>query len=152
MKVSGRVLLLVAAGCSAFVAVLHLAIAVFGPAWYRFFGAPSLARQIEAGAALGPVLMTLAVAAVFIVWTCYALSGAGALRRLPKLKVALYAIAAIYLLRGLQVVPEVVALARGAIPWRFAVFSTFSALAGAAYLLGVMRMGRSGGAPEVHPR
>jgi len=142
MKIQGRSLLLVAAGCSAAVALLHVAILVAGPPWYRWFGAPSLAARIEAGAALVPVLMTVAVAAVFAVWTCYALSGAGAIRRLPLLRAALFTIAAIYLLRGVQVVPEAVAVARGAIPLRFAVFSAFSAFAGVVYLWGVLRTGR----------
>ncbi|HXY68913.1 MAG TPA: hypothetical protein VEH62_05655 [Gemmatimonadales bacterium] len=148
MKVPGRILLLVAAGCSAAVALLHVAIAVFGPPWYRWFGAPSLAARIEAGAALVPVLLTVAVAALFVVWACYALSGAGAIRRLPLLRAVLFTIAAIYLLRGIQVVPEAIAVARGAIPVRFAMFSAFSALAGAVYLWGVVRIGRQGRSPE----
>ena len=150
MKVSGRVLLLVAAGCSSFVAVLHVAIAVAGPAWYRYFGAPSLAARIEAGAPLVPTMMALALAAVFVLWACYALSGAGAILRLPLLRVALFVIAGVYLLRGLQVVLEVVGVARGALPARYAVFSAFSAFAGVAYLLGVIRLGRSVGAPPAH--
>lgn len=148
MKVPGRVLLLVATGCSAFVAVLHVSIAVAGPAWYRYFGAPSLAAEIEAGKPLVPTILALAVAAVFVVWASYALSGAGAIRRLPLLRVALFAIAGVYLLRGVQVVPEVMGVARGAIPGRFPVFSAFSVFAGVAYLLGVIRLGRSGGAPR----
>ena len=148
MKAPGRTLLLVAAGCSAAVTLLHLAIAVFGPAWYRYFGAPSLAARIEAGAALMPILLTVAVAAVFAVWACYALSGAGAIRRLPLLRTALFTIAGIYLLRGLQVVPETIAVARGAIPARFAAFSAFSAFAGIVYLWGVLLIGRSGRNPE----
>jgi hypothetical protein len=147
VKVPGRVLLLVAAGCSGFVAVLHVSIAIAGPAWYRYFGAPSLAAQIEAGAPLVPTLLALAVAAVFVLWACYALSGAGAIRHLPLLRTALFVIAAVYLLRGVQVVPEVAGAARGAIPGRFPVFSAFSAFAGAVYLFGVLRLGRSGGAP-----
>lgn len=149
MKVPGRVLLLVAAGCSVWVAVLHVSIAVAGPAWYRYFGAPSLAARIEAGEPLVPTLLALAVAAVFVLWACYALSGAGAIRRLPLLRTALFVIAAVYLLRGLQVVPEVAGVARGALPGRFVVFSAFSAFAGVAYLLGVIRLGRSSSAPRM---
>ena len=150
MRVPGRMLLLVAAGCSTAVALLRVGIAVFGPPWYRYFGAPSLAERIEAGAALVPVLMTVAVAALFAVCACYALSGAGAVRRLPLLRAVLYTIGAVYLLRGVQVVPEVLAAARGAIPGRFAVFSAFSAFAGLAYLVGVIRTRRAGGAPPSH--
>ncbi len=148
MKGPGRILLLVAAGCSLFVAVLHVSIAIAGPAWYRYFGAPSLAARIEAGAPLVPTLLALAVAAVFVLWACYALSGAGAIRHLPLLRTALFVIAAVYLLRGLQVVPEVGRVARGALPGRYAVFSAFSACAGVVYLLGVIRLGRTGSAPS----
>jgi len=147
MKLPGRVLLLVAAGCSFWVTVVHLGIATFGPSWYRWFGAPSLAKRIEQGAALGPTLMTLGVAALFAVWACYALAGAGAIRRLPLLRIGLFVIAAIYLLRGVQVVPEVVGLARGVVPARFVAFSAFSAFAGVVYLLGVLRLGRAGSPP-----
>lgn len=148
MRSPGRVLLLVAAGCSAAVALLHLAILIMGPPWYRWFGAPSLAAQIERGSVSGPVLLTLAVAAVFVVWAGYALSGAGVVRRLPLLRTGLYAIAAIYLLRGVQVVLEVPAAAQGRVPARFAVFSAFSALAGAMYLAGAIRRGQAGRPPS----
>ena len=150
MRAPGRVLLLVAAGCSAAVALLHVAILLVGPPWYRWFGAPSLARQIESGSTVGPTLLTLGVAAVFVVWAGYGLSGAGVLRRFPLLRVGLYTIAGIYLLRGLQVVLEVPAAAHGKIPARFAVFSAFSALAGVMYLLGAIRRGRSGQPPATH--
>lgn len=48
-----------------------------------------------------PTLFALAIASVLLVWACYALSGAGAIRRLPLLKPVLCAITVIYLLRGL---------------------------------------------------
>jgi hypothetical protein len=143
MKLSERVLLLVAAGCSAFVAVLHVGIVVGGPTWYRWFGAPSLAAKVEAGAPLVPTAMAFAVTLIFAIWACYALSGAGAMRRLPLLRAGLFVIAGIYLLRGLQVVPEVFNVSRGLIPLRYAVFSSFSAIAGVLYLLGVLRLGRA---------
>ena len=150
MKAPGRILLLVAAGSSAAVALLHLAILVMGPPWYRWFGARSLAAQIEGGSVLGPVLLTVAVAAVFVVWAGYGLSGAGVVRRLPLLRIGLYTIAVIYLLRGFQVVLEVPAAAQGKLPARFAVFSAYSALAGILYLLGAIRRGRSGRTPTAH--
>ena len=142
MRTPGRVPLLVAAGCSAAVAAVHVAILLMGPPWYRWFGAPSLADQIESGAVLGPTLLTLAVVAVLVVWAGYGLSGAGVIRRLPLLRAGLYTIAAIYLLRGLPVVPEVWAAAHGKLPARLPTFSAFSALAGVAYLLGALRSGR----------
>jgi len=143
VRTPGRVPLLVAAGCSAAVALLHVGILLMGPPWYRWFGAPSLADQIEKGSALVPTAMTLVVAAVFVVWAAYGLSGAGVIRRLPLLRVGLYVIAAIYVLRGLQVVLEVPAAVQGRVPARFAVFSAFAAFAGVAYLVGTIRSGRA---------
>lgn len=55
-----------------------------------------LAQQ---GAAL-PYVVTLITAGFFLVFGLYALSGAGALRRLPLLRPVLILIAAIYLLRA----------------------------------------------------
>ena len=142
-RIPDRTLLLVAAACSAAVTLLHLGIAVGGPPWYRWFGAPGLAARIESGSALVPVLLTVAVAALFAVWACYALSGAGVIRRLPLLRIGLFAIAGIYLLRGIPVVPELLALARGAFPLRYAVFSAFSLFAGVVYLWGGLRIRRA---------
>ncbi len=147
MKTPGRALLLVAAGCSATVAALHVAILLMGPPWYRWFGAPSLADQIESGAGFGPMVLTLAVAALFVIWAGYGFSGAGVIRPLPLLRVALYVIAAVYLLRGLPVVLEVGAAVRGKVPARNPVFSAFSAISGLAYLLGALRSRHAGTAP-----
>jgi hypothetical protein len=110
----------------------------------------TLADQIENGSALVPTLLTLAVAAVFVVWAGYGLSGAGVIRRLPLLRVGPYVIAAIHVLRGIQVVPEVPAAVQGKLPARFPIFSAFAVLAGAAYPLGAIRSGRSGRTQSAH--
>jgi hypothetical protein len=97
--------LLAAAACNALAALIHVAAIAFGPAWYRFFGA---GPQIAAMAARGhwyPATMALAIAAMLSVWAAYALSGAGAIRRLPLLRTALVVITAVYLLRGLLFMP-----------------------------------------------
>ena len=92
--------LLTAAILNALVAVLHVACAAFGASWYRFFGAgEEMARMAEAGRWY-PAVLTLGIAAVFGAWSLYALSGAGVIRRLPLLRIALCLITAIYLLRG----------------------------------------------------
>ncbi|ODU16667.1 MULTISPECIES: hypothetical protein [Variovorax] len=96
--------LLVGAGLSAIAALLHICIIFSGPAWYRFFGA---GERMAAGAAAGhlyPALVTLLIACMLGVWAAYALSGAGVLQPLPLLALALPAITAVYLLRGLVVV------------------------------------------------
>lgn len=92
--------LLTAAVLNALVALLHVGCVIFGASWYRFFGAgEEMARTAEAGRWY-PAVLTLGIAAVFGAWSLYALSGAGVIRRLPLLRIALCFITAIYLLRG----------------------------------------------------
>jgi hypothetical protein len=97
--------LVAGAGLSAAAAVLHLAVIAGGPAWYRFFGAgEQMARMAERGH-LYPPLITTGIATVLAVWVACAISGAGLMARLPLLRTALVIITAIYLLRGLLIVP-----------------------------------------------
>lgn len=94
--------LLVAGGTlSALAAVMHLGCIVFGAPWYRFFGAgEQMARMAELGL-WQPTVATLVIASALLVWSLYALSGAGLVRRLPLLRSVLVAITAVYLMRGL---------------------------------------------------
>jgi len=90
---------------SATAAILHLAVIAGGPDWYRFFGAgEGMARMAEQGSAR-PAFITLAIALILAIWAAYAFAGAGLMRRLPLMRTALVAIAAIYLVRGLVLVP-----------------------------------------------
>ncbi len=93
-------LLIFGAILSASAAALHLGCIVFGAAWYRFLGAgEAMAGMAESGH-WHPTLVTLFISAMLLLWSMYALSGAGVLRRLPFLRTALCLIAGIYLLRG----------------------------------------------------
>ncbi len=97
--------LIVGGRLSVVAALLHIGCIVGGPEWYRFFGAgEGMARAAERGE-WHPALITLAIAAVLLIWAAYAFSGAGALPRLPLLRTGLVAIATVYLLRGLMFVP-----------------------------------------------
>ena len=97
---------LVAGGALSMVAsFLHLGCILNGPGWYRFFGAPEpLIRAVENG---DPTLhwMTAGIALILAIWAAYAFAGAGLIRRLPLMRTALVAISAIYLARGLLIVP-----------------------------------------------
>jgi hypothetical protein len=97
---------LVAGGVlSATAAILHVVIIIGGPAWYRFFGAgEDMARAAEQGSST-PALVTAGIAGILLVWAFYAFSGAGIIRRLPLLRTALVLIAAVYLVRGLALLP-----------------------------------------------
>lgn len=100
-------LLLAGGALTAAASLLHLAIIAGGPPWYRFFGAGErMARNAARGSPL-PTLITATIAAVLGVWALYAFSGAGVIRRLPLLRPALAAIAAVYLARGILGIPLV---------------------------------------------
>src|SRR5688500_4078236 len=90
-----------------FASLTHVAIIIGGPDWYRFFGAGErMARQAELGSSY-PAIITAGIATVLALWTLYALSGAGVIRRLPLLRIVLALIASIYLLRGVLGIPLV---------------------------------------------
>ena len=100
--------LLVAGGAlTGVVALLHVGIILGGPGWYRFFGAGERMARLAARGSLYPALVTACIAAVLGVWALYALSGAGAVRRLPFLRPALALIAMVYLARGILGIPAV---------------------------------------------
>lgn len=97
--------LIVAASLSAIASLLHIGIIFGGASWYRFFGAgEKFARAAEARE-IYPAIVTAGIALVLALWAAFALSGAGAIVRLPYLKLALVAISTIYLLRGLAIIP-----------------------------------------------
>ena len=138
MKRPGKRWLIAAALLSAVAAILHLAVIAGGPDWYRFFGAgEGMARLAERGSPK-PALITLAIAAVLAVWSAYALAGAGRIRRLPLMRTALVAISAVYLARGLLLIP---ALAMN--PGRVDAFVLWSSLIvlgyGIVYAVGTFR-------------
>lgn len=85
--------------------LLHVVVIVGGPDWYRFFGAgEELARAAERGS-LMPAVITAGIAAVLFVWALFAFSGAGRIAQVPLLRTGLVAISAIYLARGLLLIP-----------------------------------------------
>ncbi|MGD8564687.1 MAG: hypothetical protein PVG03_19250 [Desulfarculaceae bacterium] len=90
---------------STLAALLHIAIIFGGADWYRYFGAgEEMARMAEQGSWI-PTILTLGIFLILQIWGIYAFSGAGLIRRLPLLKPALVVISAIYLIRGLLLIP-----------------------------------------------
>lgn len=128
--------LLLAAALLSFAIALFQAVLSFSPSLTRFFGAAELAAN--------PLLLlvtSLAATMVFAVFGLYALAGANTIRRLPLLRTGLVAIGVIYALRGLFLLPDLLAMA-GVLPAPEpvppqAVLSSLVALAtGLLYLLG----------------
>ncbi|HST63161.1 MAG TPA: hypothetical protein VLK84_30910 [Longimicrobium sp.] len=89
------------------VSLLHVGIIFGGPDWYRFFGAGERMAWLAARGSPYPAVVTAGIALVLGTWALYALSGAGVIRRLPFVRPALVAIAAIFLARGILGVPLV---------------------------------------------
>ncbi|MDQ3754533.1 MAG: hypothetical protein M3371_07370 [Acidobacteriota bacterium] len=127
------------------VALLHVVIIFIGAPAYRYFGAgEDMATAAEAGLAF-PALLTFVLVAVFAIWGFYGLSGAGVIRRLPLLKIALILIGAVYTLRGVAVFQQLfrIAASSAEVTPREIVFSLFSLIIGLAYLTGTVTNWRS---------
>lgn len=145
-------LLFVAALSSFVIALFHIGILLAGPPGYRYFGAPSLAVQVERGSWVPP-MMCIAVAAILTVWGLYALSGAGRIRPLPLLRTVIAFIGAIYFLRGLLGIPQAIWILQGrnVAPFRYLFFSLVSGVTGVLYLAGLLALlGRRAISAEPH--
>ena len=120
---------------SAAASVLHLAVIAGGPAWYRFFGAgEGMARMAEQGDWRAAAI-TVGIASVLALWAAYAFSGAGLIGRLPLLRTGLVVISAIYLVRGLLLIPALLINQGGVQP--FILWSSLIVLVyGLAYAIG----------------
>ena len=130
--------LVIAGLLSAAAALLHLAVIAGGPDWYRFFGAgEEMARMAEQGR-LTPHIITLGIALLLAIWAAYAFAGAGLVRRLPLMRTALVAISAIYLLRGVVIVPallQVPGMSNSFTLWSSAIVMVYAL----AYAIGTWR-------------
>ena len=130
------------------VALLHVVIIFVGASAYRYFGAgEDMATAAESGSAF-PAVLTLFLVVIFAIWGFYGLSGAGVIRRLPLLKIALILIGAVYTLRGVAVFQQLfqIATSSAEVAPREIVFSLVSLVIGLAYLIGTFASWRSLGA------
>jgi hypothetical protein len=132
--------LLAGAALSAIAALLHLCCIFFGPSWYRFFGAGERMAQLSAAGSIVPTLITAGIAAVLVLWSLYALSGAGVILRLPLIRLALCIITGIYVLRGLAglALAVVAPSERGVAFWCWS--SAICLSIGALYLVGTRQV------------
>ena len=120
---------------SALASLLHIVVIAGGPAWYRFFGAGEAMAMMAEQGSMTPTLLTLGIAAILAIWAAYAFSGAGLLPRLPLLRTGLVVISAIYLFRGLVLVPALALNFGGVTP--FVLWSSLIVLVyGLAYAIG----------------
>lgn len=143
---AGRHWLITGGVLSTLASALHVAVIAGGPEWYRFFGAgEEMARAAESGKIM-PAVVTLCIATLLALWAAYAFAGAGLIRRLPLLRAALVLISAIYMARGLLIVP--VALY---VPYPKEAFDYWSSLIVLAYGL-IHAIGTWRAWPDLAPR
>jgi hypothetical protein len=118
-------------------ALAHLACIAIGAPAYRFMGAGEAMAQAAAAGRMAPTLVTLSISLVLLVWSAYALSGAGLLRGLPLAKPILVVICAVFLLRAFAF-----PLLKPAFPDNSTTFwldsSAVCLLLGALYLYGIL--------------
>jgi len=131
--------LILAAGLSALAAALHVAIVIGGPAWYRYFGADEQLATAAENGQQWPAIITLGIACLLGLWAVYALSGAGVIRPLPFLKLALVIITSVYLLRGLVLVPALLFARSRVTPFVFW-SSVICIVYGVIHLLGLVQI------------
>jgi hypothetical protein len=127
-------------------ALLHIAVLIGGPTWVAFVGAPpAVVESAARGTWLAP-LSTLGIAALLGILGIFALSAAGTLRRFALAAPVLAVFAAIFVVRGLIIVP---ALLEGRVNWSapvdlFIIASSALILAmGLALCLGLFGLYRS---------
>ncbi len=96
-----NVFLIIAGILSALAAILHVGCIYFGASWYRFFGAGEQMAILAEQGSIQPTLVTSGIVVILSVWSLYAFSAAGAIFRLPLMRLALILITLIYLLRGI---------------------------------------------------
>jgi hypothetical protein len=96
-----NVFLIIAGTLSAIVAILHIGCIYFGASWYRFFGAGEKMAVLAERGSIQPTLITSGIVLVLVIWSLYALSGAGLIFRLPLIRLTLVLITLIYLVRGI---------------------------------------------------
>ncbi len=86
-------------------ALIHLGCIFGGAPWYRFLGAGEPMAQLDLAGHWYPKAMASVIAAILSVWSLYALSGAGIIRKLPFVRLVLIGITGVFLIRGLAFVP-----------------------------------------------
>ncbi len=133
--------LLLAAALTLLAALAHLGCIVFGGDWYRFFGAGEQMAQMAEAGHWQPTVVTSGIVLVLLVWTSYALSGAGCIRRLPLLRTGLALIAAILLARALGLVWLMSQFPENSLTF-WLISSGICLLLGVSYLLGLKQQWR----------
>lgn len=133
---------------SAIASILHIAIIIGGPDWYRFFGAGEGMAQLAENGSFHPIISTSIIAFILAIWSLYAFSGAGIIQKLPLLKPVLIFISMIFIVRGIFGIPLVIILDHPYLnelesKMTFMIFSSIISLTlGLFYLKGYIKLKR----------
>jgi hypothetical protein len=96
----GVLFLIVAALISVSTAVAHMSCIFLGPECFSAqMAPPQVVESARNGTWLAPI-GTIFISAIFLIFGLYALSGAGIVRALPLLKLGIYTIATLCIIRG----------------------------------------------------
>jgi len=109
MKI-GNKYLFIGGVLSLIASLLHIAIIIGGPDWYRFFGAGEEMAQLAENKFVYSTAITLSISLVLALWAIYAFSGTGVVRRVPLVRLGLVIISTIYLARGVFGIPLIVTI------------------------------------------
>ncbi|WP_434990549.1 hypothetical protein [Xanthomonas melonis] len=134
-------LLVVGATLSGVAALMHLACLAVGAPLFRLLGAGEQMAQLHLAGHWYPTVVTLVIAGVLAGWSAYALSGAGAIRKLPLRRTILAAVTTIYIVRGIAFVP-VLAYFPGNSMTFWLVSSSICLLIGLVHLVGLRQSWR----------
>ncbi len=132
---------LILAGIALLAAAAYHIMLIFGaPAWAAFAGAPpEVVQSLEQGTLLAPVSIVF-IAAALVVMAAYGFSAAGLISRMPLLKLGLWVIALVFLVRGAAIIPQALS---ADFSERFDQFHLFASLVvlfiALAYLAGAIR-------------
>lgn len=140
-----RRFLLLAGYSSLFLGLIHVPLVFLGEQVARFFSAPGFVLVMVQERSPWLFLVVAVLLLVFGLFGAYPLAAAGKLRlRLPAINAGLLAVATIYTLRGLVLIPQLAALARRphSLPPQVPVFSAVALLVAFFYWRGFVEYRR----------
>ena len=105
MNPKGVISLLIAAMIATGTAIAHLSCIFLGPTCYKAqLAPPQIVQSAIDGTLIAPV-GTVIISSLFLVCALFAVSGAGFIKRLPLLNIALITIAVLCIFRGISTIP-----------------------------------------------
>ena len=118
-------------------AVFQISGVFWPPRAIKYLGGP---WQLSQTRPIVFALLCIVIAVIVAIFGLYALSGAGKIRRLPLLRTVVTATTAIYLLRGLLLIPQIPFVIKYSGVMRYALFSAIALGVGLVHLGGLIKL------------